>query len=170
MNPACIKLIVLFVWVWILTSLDYDEYFSIFSFPYRWSQLDKEIGTSSFFHHFHEWLSFTSEMIEIGARVGKKSLSCRKVFAILKIIFFIWVIVLLVEHFFNLNININQYSRSFHHHVSSKLNKNCYHKLLIKIIFEYQDQKIWFHFFIIFQQGHLIIHEKLILCLNWFMI
>ena len=44
-------------------------------------------------------------MIEIGSGIGKEGFACCEVFAILEVIFLFRVIVLLVEHFFNLNIN-----------------------------------------------------------------
>ena len=104
-NPACMEKKVLLVLVWRPLSIDYCCYSWVFWVIGHWGQLSNKRSTSSVFHHLHKRFALASEMIEIRSWIRKEGFASWKVFAILEVIFLFRVIVLLVEHFFNLNIN-----------------------------------------------------------------
>ena len=107
-NPASIRRKVLLVLVWRLLCLCWNYLPWVFWATDPWSRLNKEWLTSSLLHDLEEWLSLSSEMIKVWSWVWKQHLPRRNVLAVLKIILLFRVIVLLVEHFFNLNIITNQ--------------------------------------------------------------
>lgn len=68
-KPACVVSVILFVWVWQSIFLCWSCGLSICVCHSRWDRLNVSGGTPALLHHLDQGLAFSSEMVEIWARI-----------------------------------------------------------------------------------------------------